>query len=364
MTHHTYEHGGICDKAYKIKYDFSVNVNPLGMPEKVRQDILNHISLIEKYPNIDDYSLTAKLSAHHNLPEEYFVLGNGASEIITLLSQTIIPRGAMIPVPTFSGYKKALSSRSCRVKEYMLRSDNDFLLTEDFLTDVKRASSVDAIFLCNPNNPTGKLIPRELVNKLADFCESFGIYLVIDECFMGFVPDEKKTSAISLVPNHPHLIVIDAFTKLYCLPGIRLGYCVCSNPRILSEMNALKPEWNISCLALVAGEDSISEKEYVKNTISIIENEKAFLAKELSALGFTVFDSDTNFMLTRLPLSLLTMAHSHLEGNSITDRLARDYGILVRNCSNFSGLDNSYFRIAVRNHDENVALIDALKRYV
>ena len=128
-------------------------------------------------------------------------------------------------------------------------------------------------------------------------------------------------------------------------------------------MNALKPEWNISCLALVAGEDSISEKEYVKNTISIIENEKAFLTKELSALGFTVFDSDTNFMLTRLPLSLLTTAHSHLEGNSITDRLARDYGILVRNCSNFSGLDNSYFRIAVRNHDENVALIDALKRY-
>ena len=364
MTYTTYEHGGIYDKSYKIKYDFSVNVNPLGMPGNVRKSITENVSLLEKYPNISDCSLQAKLSAAHNLPEEYFVMGNGASEIITLLAQAIIPRGAMIPVPTFSGYKKALASRSCRVKEYVLRSEDNFRLTEDFLLYVKRASTVDAIFLCNPNNPTGTLISGELIKKLADFCESFGIYLIIDECFMGFVPDEKKTSAISLVKDHPHLIIIDAFTKLFCLPGLRLGYCVCSNQRILSELNALKPEWNISSLALLAGELSISDSEYVKKSISLIESERDFLTKELKALGFTVFDSDTSFILTRLPLSLLTTAHSHLAGSSLTDRLAREHGILLRNCANFSGLDSSYFRIAIRNHEENVALIETLKNYV
>ena len=360
MTYTTYEHGGIYDKNFKIKYDFSVNVNPLGMPEKVRRDIAENISLLEKYPNMNDCALLAKLSAYHTLPEEYFVLGNGASEIITLLSQAIIPRGAMIPVPTFSGYKKALASRNCRVTEYILRSEDNFRLTEDFILSVKRASTVDAIFICNPNNPTGALISRELVKKLADFCENFGIYLIIDECFMGFVPDEKKTSAVSLIKDHPHLIIIDAFTKLYCLPGLRLGYCICSNQRILSELNALKPEWNISSLALLAGEESVSETEYVKDSVSFIENEKKFLANELSGLGFTVFNSDTNFILTRLPLSMLTTSQSHLAGSSLTDRLAREHGILLRNCANFSGLDNSYFRIAVRNHDENIALIDAL----
>lgn len=362
MTYTTYEHGGIYDKSYKIKYDFSVNVNPLGMPEKVRRDIAENISLLEKYPNMNDCALLAKLSAYHNLPEEYFVLGNGASEIITLLTQAIIPRGAMIPAPTFSGYKKALTARNCRVTEHILRSDNDFRLTEDFFTDVKRASTVDAIFICNPNNPTGALISRDFVKKIADFCESFGIYLVIDECFMGFVPYEKKTSAVSLIKDHPHLIIIDAFTKLYCLPGLRLGYCICSNQRILSELNALKPEWNISSLALLAGEESIPEKKYVQETIELVAKERAFLTKELRSLGFTVFGSDTNFILARLPLTLLTTSKSHLVGSSLTDRLAKEHGILLRNCANFSGLDNSYFRIAVRNHAENIALIDALKK--
>lgn len=364
MTYTTYEHGGIFDKNCKIKYDFSVNVNPLGMPEKVRHDITEHISLLEKYPNLSDCSLLAKLSAYHNIPEEYFVMGNGASEIITLLVQAILARGAVLPVPTFSGYKKALASRNCRVKEFNLRSDNNFRLTDDFLSYVKKAGTVDMIFLCNPNNPTGALIPYDTIKKVADFCENFGIYLVIDECFMGFVPGEKKTSAISLIKDHPHLIIIDAFTKLYCLPGIRLGFCICSNPRILSELNSLKPEWNISSLALLAGEKSLSENEYVHRSIELITTERDFLSKELKSLGFTVFESDTNFILTRLPLALLTSSHSHLAGSMLADKLAREHGILVRNCANFSGLDNSYFRIAVRNHEENVVLMNTLKEYI
>ena len=165
MTYTTYEHGGIYDKNFKIKYDFSVNVNPLGMPEKVRRDIAENISLLEKYPNMNDCALLAKLSAYHNLPEEYFVLGNGASEIITLLSQAIIPRGAMIPVPTFSGYKKALASRNCRVTEYTLRSEDNFRLTEDFILSVKRASTVDAIFICNPNINISMILSICYINR-------------------------------------------------------------------------------------------------------------------------------------------------------------------------------------------------------
>jgi len=362
MTQHTFEHGGMYDKNYKIDYDFSVNVNPMGMPKKVRDELIANISASEKYPNDSILELISGLSLHYNLPKEYFVIGNGASEIITLLVQALIPRCAMIPVPTFSGYKRALAARGCRIKEYALRSDNNFELTKDFLASLKRSGSVDVVFLCNPNNPTGSLISLELIRELADFCEKSGIYLIIDECFMEFVPDDSKTSAVSLIDNHPHLIVIDAFTKLYCLPGIRLGYCMCSNKHLLSELNLLKPEWNVSSYACIAGIASLSETVYVKSSIDLITAEKAYLSKELTDIGFTVYNSSTNFILARLPLSLRTGSGSYLNGKSLTDLLAQNEGILIRNCSNFSGLDNSYIRIAVRNHSDNEVLINALKK--
>ncbi|MBO4458907.1 MAG: aminotransferase class I/II-fold pyridoxal phosphate-dependent enzyme [Butyrivibrio sp.] len=364
MTYRTYEHGGIYDKSYNIKYDFSVNVNPLGMPERVKNVLVENISLLEKYPNSEDCPFLTKISSKYNIPEDCFFIGNGASEVITLISQAILPRTAIVPVPTFSGYRKALSSRNCYVKEYELRSEDNFMLTEDFLTDVKREREADAIFLCNPNNPTGTLISREFIKKLADFCEDFGIYLVIDECFMGFVSNEKNASALSLVKDHPHLVVINALTKLYCLPGIRLGYCACSNKRIISDLNALKPEWNVSSYAMLAGETALSEDEYVKNSIDLISAEREFLTKELLDMGFTVFDSEANFLLTRLPLSILNSPSAITECNSFVDRLAKDSGILIRNCDNFSGLDSSYFRIAVRNHSENAELLHALKKYI
>ena len=364
MTYRTYEHGGIYDKSYKIKHDFSVNVNPLGMPERIRTALTENVSLLEKYPNAADCALLAKISSKYNIPEEYFFMGNGASEVITLLAQAILPRTAMVPVPTFSGYRKALSSRNCYVREYELRSDNNFMLTEDFITSVKREREVDAIFICNPNNPTGSLISHEMIDRLATFCEDSGIYLVIDECFMGFVPPEKKTSAVHLIKDHPHLIMLTAITKLYCLPGIRLGCCISSSQRIISYLNSLKPEWNVSSYALLAGEAAISESEYVKETIDLIATEREFLTKELRALGFTVFDSDANFLLTRLPLSILNSPSAITQCRSFVERLAKDHGILIRHCENFSGLDHSYFRIAVRDHAANLELLNALKEYV
>ena len=362
-ANHEYHHGGEavpllpCGKTDDSFIDFSVNVNPLGIPEKIKEYIKNDIyslNLCEKYPDQNCSRLRKKLmdwipenrgndvsfEILKNLSPENIVFGNGASELISLAVNALSPKDALLVSPTFSGYERALKICDCRLHYVQLSEERDFKLGEEIFDFISRIYP-DVIFLCNPNNPTGRMLDKELFEKILQVCEEKGIFLFVDECFIDFTERFDET-ALQFAGKFSHLIVLNAFTKIFAMAGLRLGYLVSSNPALINKINFLRPEWNVSTVAQYAGEKMLDEPGYVQNTRNIIKNERNFLSKELKALGFKVYLSEVNFILFRADAE-------------------KDIPFL-RNCGNFRGLDKKFWRTAVRTHEENEKLIAELKK--
>ena len=360
-------HGGDC-KQNNIKLDFSVNINPLGPPKSVLNALKNPDALLGKYPSPDQSALREQLEAKRNIPMNRILIGNGASEIISILAGAIATRklknsstengGNILPVasviaPTFSGYERALSAYGFDIKYFDL-PEHDFRFNESFFDHgIKDIDNLDLVILCNPNNPTGQAIPRALIKKIADECKRRDIILAIDETFMGLVKDKSKYSCESILGKNKNLILIDAFTKLYAIPGVRLGYCATYNEELLKDMSSIKPEWSVSTFAEAAGIAALSENSYIDEAIALIEKEKKYLLKELSSLGFCPQEGEAPFILFSIP--------KKYNAKTFYDKMIKDHGILLRNCSNFHGLDDHYFRIGIKKHEENVELMKALK---
>ena len=211
------------------------------------------------------------------------------------------------------------------------------------------------------------MISPELLKRIIALCEERGIFLVLDECFIDFT-ERSGESALQFAKRSSHLIILNAFTKIYAMAGLRLGCLVTSNPAILSKINALRPEWNVSTLAQVAGEAALDEKDYVKKTRTIISEEREYLSKELKALGFHVFPAEANFILFRDEREK-TAENSFEQGNysqkvlkmyEKLDKILLKQSISVRNCENFPGLAENFYRTAVRTHAENASLVKIL----
>ena len=346
-----------------IKLDFSVNLNPLGIPESIVTLLKDNTALsemISHYPTLDHDVIRSHLAEKRNIPKDWILMGNGASEIISIIAESIgssnlaatdVPyTKALIVEPTFSGYERALSARGIKVLHYEL--PNTFELTDDII-DYIRENPVDMLFACSPNNPTGQTIAPLLLKKLSDTCKELNTLLIIDECFMGFVKNNHEYSAINSLRDNDHIILIDAFTKLYSMPGIRLGYCICSDTSLIKKLQDLTPEWNISTFSEAMGVAVLSEDAYIRQAQELIEKEKSFLTKELTNLGFTVYPSCAPFILLKIPAGT--------DSTTIYHSMIKDHGILLRNCSNFHGLDDSYYRIAIRDHEDNLKLIRTLQ---
>lgn len=332
--------------------DFSVSCNPLGAPAAVRQAFSDTVcsdgwhSLAESYPDSECSTLRHALAARYRIAEGQILCGNGASELLILAVQALSPKKALLPVPSFSGYERALRAFGIQVVPYLLTEENSFLLTEDFIQAIRRHTP-DIVFLCTPNNPTGRCIDRGLLLRIADICEETGTFLILDECFLGFVPDSFRLSLRNVAASYKRLLILDAFTKLYGLPGLRLGFCISGNDRLLQSMRILQPEWSVSSFAQYAGTVCLSEQTYLEQTLTTVQTERMHLAHGLELAGFKVYESQANFMLFK--------AHPDL----YDQLLARH--ICVRSCHDFAGLGPEYFRAAVHTRKDNDALLAAVK---
>ena len=218
-------HGG--DWAgYRAQYgqdalDFSANVSPLGLPDGVAKAITAALATADRYPDPLCRALRAKLAVHEKMPMEHILCGNGAADLIFRLVWAAKPRTALLPAPTFAEYAAALETAGCTIRRHFLRESEDFAVTEAFISAVDE--DTDMVFLCQPNNPTGQLTPLALVEALLHRCEACGALLVVDECFLDFLPQGEVLSAKKLLAS-PNLIILKAFTKLYGMAGVRLGY--------------------------------------------------------------------------------------------------------------------------------------------
>ena len=279
-------HGGDWT-GYRAQYghdalDFSANVSPLGLPQGVANAIAAALPHADRYPDPLCRALRAKLAPHEGIPAEFILCGNGAADLIFRLAWAAKPRTALVTAPTFAEYAAALEGAGCAVRRHFLQAEVDFAVTDSILSSI--TPEVDMVFLCQPNNPTGQLTPLPLVERILRRCEACGALLVVDECFLDFLPDCDALTAKALLDSK-NLLILKAFTKLYGMAGVRLGYCLCANTALLEAMQAAGQPWAVSSLAQAAGLAALDETAYVAQVRALIAQQRPRLTAGLRALG-------------------------------------------------------------------------------
>lgn len=328
----------------QIRLDFSVNTNPLGMPDPVKEALHQAVEEAENYPDIRAQALSAAVAEQLQVRKEQLVFGNGASELFHAVLHAIKPSKILIPVPSFLGYEEAAKAIDCEVIFYEMKKEENFCLTDRILDVLDE--NISLVFLANPNNPVGNLVEPELIFQIAEKCRQCDITLVLDECFMELTGKEQTYSFLKRLDEFPNVVVIRAFTKLYAIPGVRLGYLVCEQ-NLAEKIRLQLPEWNLSVFAQRAGVAAIKEQEYIVRAVVCIQTQRQFLLEELQAAGCSVFDSDADYLLfySEMPLYELFLQR----------------GILIRDCSNFRGLQRGYYRIAVKSEEQNRMFAEVLR---
>ena len=357
----------------EIEYDFSVNLNPLGPPESVRDALAAALNHVEEYPDPEYRELRRGLANYWQLAEEQLVPGNGASELIPGIIRTLSPKNCMVTAPCYSGYETALNAvaPSCRIHRIPLRAEDDFTLPENICQEIARVKP-NLLILTNPNNPNGKRISANRLREIADACRAAGTVLLMDECFLALSGGDEDSLIHRIRSESLPAVVLRAFTKTFAIPGVRLGYAVCSAPmaeRIRREL----PEWNLSVFAQYAGRAALEAAAfgnvmrgtaaggtpapgtsaggtsgYLAASVEMIAREREYLMAELESLGLRVFPSDANYILFQ---SRDRELHQKL----------LDKGILIRDCRDYHGLTAGFYRTAVRTHRENTALLRCLR---
>lgn len=336
------EHGGNL-RGRSDLLDFSANINPLGLPHSVKEAVTASVHEWTHYPDPDCAALTAALSAHTGFLAEQIVCGNGAADLIYRIVHALHPRHALICAPTFSEYEHALLESGCEISIFNLTEQNSFRLSDGILNYI--TPDIDLLFLCTPNNPTGLRIEPELLAKIAMYCDKNNTVFVCDECFLAF---SEQAAAYSLKTSmNPSCIILNAFTKIYAMPGIRLGFVCCGSKKLAAKIRQSGQYWSVSVPAQAAGIAALQDAEYISRTVRYVAEERAFLTDSLRKCGIHVYRSDANFLMLRT-------------NSQFADSMLKT-GIIIRQCANFRNLDESYFRIAVRTHEENCQLIRAVK---
>ena len=349
-------HGGnikqICDKNGLNPdeiIDFSASINPLGCPEVVRKAVSEQFNDIQHYPDSQCTDLRKTIAEKVPCNESNVIIGNGSNELFYLIPRALKPEKGVLLQPTFGEFKDAFCNSNIDVVE-IINDDKDFPVIN---SNISRLKSVEdcMVFLCNPNNPTGQLTRKEDIIELVN--DNPKRLIVIDEAFMDFVEDDEKYSVIKDAPLMDNLIVVRSLTKFYGFPGLRLGYLV-ANETIVNKLMRYKEPWTVNTIAQVAGMAAINDEAFATNTRQYVSGEKTFLYDGLKMIkDIHPFQPTVNFILVRI-------GDSGITSSEIQNLLLKN-NILIRNCSNFVGLDETFFRVAVKTREENRKLLSALK---
>ena len=329
--------------------DFSANINPLGLNETIKETMINSLHKIIKYPDITYYEARKAISNHEKWDINDIALGNGAAEIIFNVVRAIKPKRALIPSPTFSEYEIACRSVDCEILHYILKDTDKFNITDDFLESIN--DEIDLIFICNPNNPTGVLTKNTFIEKVAKKAKEHNCFVILDESFLDFVKNGEKYSINNLIEANDNLILIKSATKFFAIPGIRIGYGYFKNEKLKKSLDKITISWSINTLASEAIKVAFLQKEYIENTMDFVEREKDYLFKKfLEFKKLKPLKPSVNFMMFKFLDENINLYEELLKKK-----------IIIRRCSNYEGLDNSFYRVAVRNREENEILIKALE---
>lgn len=359
MAYNRHVHGGNLYEASKVYgisssqiLDYSANINPLGIPDVLRDILISNIDNLVNYPDPECNDLRNHISKYLSLPNENIVIGNGASEIIFLLFNALKPGKVLIPAPTFAEYAKAAESSGARVEYLELKESEDFKLDIELLVE-NASRGINAVVLCNPNNPTSTLVTKDDMSELISRLHTQGIYIVIDEAFIELTAGGNSNSVSDLVHTYDNLFIVRAFTKIFAIPGLRLGYGL-GDKKLVKSMWDMKMPWSVNSLACSTGKMLPEGGEYMEKTSKWLVHEKKWLFEELSKIGvIKVFEPQTNFILAKI-------LDEELNAHRLRDTMAAQ-GILIRDASNFMFLNGRFFRVAVKDRKSNEIFVEKLR---
>lgn len=345
------------EKVYGIKKEtitsFSANVNPLGISPKMRTALIEHIDAVTSYPDREYQTLREAIGSYVNAPAKSILVGNGATELISLFIQIRKPKKALILSPTYSEYEREISLEGGQSVYYALSEAQDFVLDlEDFKAHL--TNGIDFLVICNPNNPTSTALRREVLREILKECRQRDIFVMVDETYVEFAPDGEQIEAIPLTREYDNLVVLRGVSKFFASPGLRMGYAVTGNAALLEEINTQKNPWTLNSLAVVAGEQMFSDTDYIRRTQELISSERDRIYRELSSWeSVKPYAPAANFILVKILKEGVT-------ADDLFDHAIRR-GLMIRNCCTFPGLSDQYFRFCFMDLKKNQELLECLK---
>lgn len=349
-----YRHGGSVrfESGGEDFLDFSANINPMGIPDGVAEAIKREIASCRFYPDGDATALRESIAEFEQVSPDWIFCGNGASDIIFRLPLCVRPKNGLVICPTFCDYERAFKAFGTEVKFHKLDESNGFACDERLLETVERVRPGLAFF-CNPNNPTGILAGLEQIKQLLNSCATNDCLLAMDECFLDFSEHADDVTAKRFLQDHDNLVVIKAMTKTFALPGLRIGYAISGNKRLLEKLRNCGPDWAVSNIAQAAGVAALQGAgRYLEETVTLVKTERNFLKQSLEGLGCRVFDGAANFLLIKSPFPF-----------DLKKKLD-EHKIRIRAFQEADGLDGGYYRIAVLNRPQNRRLVECLERII
>ncbi|HIR91881.1 MAG TPA: threonine-phosphate decarboxylase [Candidatus Egerieimonas intestinavium] len=353
-------HGSDLEKIeaiYHIKKEdivsFSANVNPLGISPRIRRELADHLDVISRYPDREYTALRCAMAVYAGTEPDHILVGNGATELISLFIQNLQPKKALILGPTYSEYERAITLAGGQTSCYPLQEEQNFQMDVRDLCS-RLSEDLDLLVLCNPNNPTGTAVNRQSLREIFSVCKGLGITVLVDETYVEFTPQEAEISAVPLTGEFKNLIILRGTSKFFAAPGLRLGYAITGDTSLLTKAEGRKDPWGINSIAELAGQLMFSDTEYIRQTRQLIFGERTRLYEELSTWdSIKLYPTMGNYQLVRILKEGVT-------SRQVFEHCIRQ-GLMIRDCSNFPTLDDRYFRFCFMLPQDNDRLVQALR---
>ena len=381
-------HGGNIYKIFREKnikeiLDYSSNINPYGIPESLKKRITENLEILERYPDPDYIELRQKLAHLNKVDVSNIILGNGATEIIFLFMKVINPKKILIAAPTFGEYERAAkatervedsiilgnsnkkkddekSSGKQKIEiEYFELKESDYFKLNIHNLKNELEKKYDLLIMCNPNNPTGKFLKLSETEEILKECNKYNTKLFIDEAFIDFLKDGMKESIINTKENKQNLFVARAFTKFFAIPGLRLGYGIYFDKKLEKGISEKKEPWSVNNIAEMAGLTVLDDTEYIEKTLKWITEEKTYVYEKLNEIsGIKPYKTEVNFITVKIEDNFILKG---LNVKILREKML-EQGILIRDASNFNFLDERFFRLAIKDRENNDRVIETLKK--
>lgn len=353
-------HGGDLDeisRIYGIKkeeiYNFGGNVNPLGLPQSVKEAIANNADAPTTYPDVSYVALREAISDYTGISSKHIMVGNGSTELISMCIKSIHPKKAVIVSPAYSEYLKEIKLIGGETELFPLQEKDEFMLN---IPELKKAltDDIDMLVICNPNNPTGTYVTCQQTRDILTHCKAHNISVMMDETYVEFSNPAKNVSAMPLVEEFDNLFIVRGTSKFFACPGLRLGYGACSNKDIIEYINANKDPWSVNIFAELSGTVMFRDKDFINKSRNLINTERNKIFKELFDLDSVhIYDTQSNFFLLRLKTDAVT-------STEVFNKLINKK-ILIRDCADFPYLDNHFIRFCILDEKSNNLLLNELK---